>query len=49
MTTTTAIAPTTTRRAPADWTRNHARAAGILYLITFAASIPAAFYFPLRN
>ncbi len=30
---------------PADWTRGHARAAGIFYLITFAASIPAAFYF----
>jgi Domain of unknown function (DUF4386) len=42
---TTITAPTTTRRAPADWTRNNARAAGILYLITFAASIPAAFYF----
>jgi hypothetical protein len=28
-----------------DWTRKHARASGILYLITFAASIPAAFYF----
>ena len=42
---TTATAPTTARRAPVDWTRNNARAAGILYLITFAASIPAAFYF----
>lgn len=38
-------APGTVRRAPVDWTRNNARAAGILYLITFAASIPAAFYF----
>jgi hypothetical protein len=43
---TTATAPT----APAapvrkDWTRNHARAAGILYILTFASSIPAAFYF----
>lgn len=28
-----------------DWTRNHARAAGILYILTFASSIPAAFYF----
>jgi hypothetical protein len=45
MTTTIATAPTTARRAPVDWTRNNARAAGILYLITFAASIPAAFYF----
>jgi hypothetical protein len=42
---TTITAPTAARRAPADWTRNYARAAGILYLITFAASIPAAFYF----
>jgi Domain of unknown function (DUF4386) len=42
---TTITAPTTARRAPVDWTRNNARAAGILYLITFAASIPAAFYF----
>jgi hypothetical protein len=41
----TATATTTVRSAPVDWTRNHARAAGILYLITFAASIPAAFYF----
>ena len=40
-----ASASTTARPAPVDWTRNHARAAGILYLITFAASIPAAFYF----
>lgn len=42
MTTTTT---TTARRAPVDWTRNNARASGILYLITFAASIPAAYYF----
>ena len=42
---TTITAPTTARRAPVDWTRNYARAAGILYLITFAASIPAGFYF----
>ncbi len=41
----TATALTTARPAPVDWTRNNARAAGILYLITFAASIPAAFYF----
>ena len=40
----TTTLPTTARRAPVDWTRNYARAAGILYLITFAASIPAAFY-----
>ena len=43
--TSTATASTTARPAPVDWTRNHARAAGILYLITFAASVPAAFYF----
>jgi Domain of unknown function (DUF4386) len=38
---TTTARPTPTRVA-ADPTRNHARAAGIFYLITFAASIPAA-------
>jgi hypothetical protein len=43
--TATATTPTAVVPAPVDWTRNHARAAGILYLITFAASIPAAFYF----
>lgn len=37
--------PTTAHPAAVDWTRNNARVAGILYLITFAASIPAAFYF----
>ena len=31
--------------APVDWTRKHAFATGALYLITFAASIPALFYF----
>jgi hypothetical protein len=42
----TTTAPTTTaRRAPADWTRKYAFATGLFYLITFAASIPAAFYF----
>jgi len=40
-TTQTAIAPP----APGDWTRNYARAAGIFYILTFAASVPAAFYF----
>ena len=35
----------TVRRAPADWTRNNARVAGILSILTFASSIPAAFYF----
>lgn len=43
---TIATAPrTATGSAPGDWTRNHARAAGILYILTFASSIPAAFYF----
>lgn len=38
-------------RAPADWTRKHATAAGTFYPITFAASLPAAFYFltPVLN
>ncbi|HEV7194435.1 MAG TPA: DUF4386 domain-containing protein [Pedococcus sp.] len=47
----TMTAPTTTHRPPVDWTRGNARAAGIFYLITFAASIPAAFYFlaPILN
>jgi hypothetical protein len=40
----TITAPATTapdRAVPADPTRNHARAAGIFYLLTFASSIPA--------
>ena len=40
---TTTARPTTATRAAADPTRNHARAAGIFYLITFAASLPAFF------
>jgi hypothetical protein len=42
---------TTAPRAPVDWTRKYAFAAGTFYLITFAASIPAAFYFitPVLN
>jgi len=50
MTTTTAQLAAA-RRAPVDWTRKNALAAGTLYLITFAASIPAAFYFltPVLN
>ena len=35
------VPTTTTTIAPADPTRNHVRAAGIFYLVTFAASIPA--------
>jgi hypothetical protein len=43
---TTAIAhPSTARPAPVDWTRKHSIATGTLYLITFAASVPALFYF----
>jgi Domain of unknown function (DUF4386) len=38
---TTTARPTTARRTSGDPTRNHARAAGIFYLITFAASLPA--------
>lgn len=45
MTTTTAPATTTPRQPAHDWTRNNARAAGIFYILTFASSIPAAFYF----
>lgn len=33
------------RSAPVDWTRKYAFATGLFYLITFAASIPAVFYF----
>jgi hypothetical protein len=40
MTTVTAPAPTRTQRTSA-FARRHARVAGLLYLITFAASIPA--------
>jgi Domain of unknown function (DUF4386) len=36
---------TGTPRTAVDWTRKYALAAGIFYLVTFAASIPAAFYF----
>ena len=51
MATTTATPATTARRAPVDWTRKYAFATGLFYLITFAASIPAAFYFltPVLN
>ncbi len=37
----TTTARPTTDRAAKDPTRNHARAAGIFYLLTFAASLPA--------
>ncbi len=45
MTTTTTDPPAATRPAPGDWTRKYSLATGLFYLITFAASIPAAFYF----
>ncbi|WP_323102159.1 DUF4386 domain-containing protein [Intrasporangium sp. YIM S08009] len=45
MATTTATAPTNVGRPAADWTRNHARASGIFYLLTFASSIAAVVYF----
>ena len=38
---TSTISRTTRTRVGADWTRGNARAAGIAYLVTFAASIPA--------
>lgn len=41
MTLTAPSAPVATSGAPADPTRNHARAAGIFYLLTFLSSIPA--------
>jgi hypothetical protein len=43
--TTTAAPITSSSRTTRDWTRKYALAGGVLYLITFAASIPAAFYF----
>ena len=48
---TTTAQTTTTRLAPGDWTRKYAFATGLFYLITFAASVPAAFYFitPVLN
>jgi hypothetical protein len=42
---TTTAPPNTARHAPVDWTRKYSFATGLFYLITFAASIPAAFYF----
>jgi hypothetical protein len=45
MATVTTTPRATARPASRDWTRNHARAAGIFYILTFVASIPAAFYF----
>lgn len=38
---TTTARPTTATRTAGDPTRKHARAAGIFYLLTFAASLPA--------
>ena len=50
MTTATTTTPTG-RSAPVDWTRKYSFATGLFYLITFATSIPAAFYFitPVLN
>jgi len=42
---TTATTTPTGRSALVDWTRKYSFATGLFYLITFAASIPAAFYF----
>lgn len=42
---TTTAQTTTARRVPVDWTRKYSFATGLFYLITFAASVPAAFYF----
>jgi hypothetical protein len=49
--TTAATTTHTGRSAPVDWTRKYSFATGLFYLITFAASIPAAFYFltPVLN
>jgi hypothetical protein len=48
--TTTATAPATSTAPRKDWTRGYARAAGIAYLVTFAASIPAVLLLsPLLN
>ncbi len=42
----TTAPPTPAAQRPAtDWTRNHARASGIFYLLTFASSIAAVVYF----
>ena len=42
----TTTAPTTMVGRPIpDWTRNHARASGIFYLLTFVSSIAAVVYF----
>ena len=41
MTITAATPPTRTTTAPQDPSRNHARVAGIFYLVTFLSSIPA--------
>lgn len=45
MASTTATPTTSARHAPADWTRKYSFATGLFYVITFAASIPATFYF----
>lgn len=48
--TTTATAPATSTAPRKDWTRGYALAAGIAYLVTFAASMPAVLLLsPLLN
>lgn len=44
-TTTTPTAATTAPAAAGDWTRKYSFATGLFYVLTFATSIPAAFYF----
>ena len=41
--TTTTTRPATSTQRPRDWTRKYAFAGGLLYLITFASSIPALY------
>jgi hypothetical protein len=45
MATTATTAPATVLSPASDWTRNHARASGIFYLLTFVSSIAAVVYF----
>jgi hypothetical protein len=51
MTANTLDRTTSTPGSPVDWARKYSFATGLFYLLTFAASIPAAFYFltPVLN
>jgi hypothetical protein len=51
MTANTLDRTTSTPGSPVDWTRKYSFATGLFYLLTFAASMPAAFYFltPVLN